>query len=190
MLAAALLLSLLPSADAGATCAVDRATYLKLDLVAFDQDMTGGWRTLEAKGCAREAADLIRDWRRAHGPAGPADALLSWHEGQLRADAGDYARAIPLLDAARHPAAEDARFGWNLYVAGSVAFLKGDRPALEAARRTLAALPRPPELADAIGPDGKPRAVRWPMNLRVLDGLLRCWGQPYRAAYRCPAAAG
>lgn len=67
-----------------------------------------------------EAADLIRDWRKAHANMGPADALLSWHEGQLRADAGQYADAIKLFDAGRHPAAEDAKWSWNLYVDGSI----------------------------------------------------------------------
>lgn len=185
ILAALSLLMALPS-DGPADCHYEQNALLALDLEAFDHDMDGGWRTLEVKGCGLEAANLIRDWRRAHGTMGSADALLSWHEGQLRADAGQYAAAIKLFDAARNPAAEDAKWGWNLYVDGSIAFLRGDRDALEAAGVRLAALPRPAELKDAIGADGKPRAVRWPMNLRVLDNFLRCWGQSYRVAYRCP----
>lgn len=185
MIFAALAFGLIPAADGAAQCHYDRRSLLALDLHAFDQDMNGGWRTLEAKGCAVEAADLIRDWRKAHGSMGSADTLLSWHEGQLRADAGQYATAIKLFKAGRHPAGEDAKWGWNLYADGSIAFLRGDRRALETARAKLAILPRPTELEDAIGPDGKPRTVPWPMNIRVLDSFLRCWGQSYKAAYRC-----
>lgn len=176
-----------PEASATAPCRYDRAAMLALDLPAFDQTMTGGWRSLEARGCGIEAADVIRDWRKRHGATGPTDTLLSWHEGQLRADAGQYRQAIALFDSGRHPAADDVKWGWNFYVDGSIAFLRGDRAALEAARGKLAVLPRPAELEDSVGADGKPRAVRWPMNLRVLDGFLRCWGQAYKAAYRCPA---
>jgi len=186
MIVAALALAVLAPADGTTQCQYDRSAMLALDLPAFDQDMNGGWRTLEAKDCAKEAADLIRVWREAHGSMGPADTLLSWHEGQLRADVGQYADAIRLFQAGRHPAADDAKWGWSLYVDGSIAFLRGDRRKLEAARTKLAALPRPAELKDAVGPDGKPRAVRWPMNIRVLDGFLHCWGQSYKAAYRCP----
>lgn len=186
MIFAALVLALMSAADDAGQCQYDRSSLLALDLQAFDQDMNGGWRILETKGCAVEAADLIRDWRKAHGTVGAADTLLSWHEGQLRADAGQYADAIRLFNSGRRPATEDATWGWNLYVDGSVAFLRGDRRNLEAARAKLAVLPRPPQLKDTIGPDGKPRAVRWPMNIRVLDNLLRCWGQSYKAAYRCP----
>lgn len=188
MIGAALVLSLTAAAEDGAHCQYDRPAMLALELQAFDQDMNGGWRTLESKDCAAEAADLIRDWRKTHGSVGPADYLLSWHEGQLRADAGEYGDAITLFEAGRHPAADDLKWGWNLYVDGSIAFLKHDRPGLEAARSKLAALPQPEELKNAVGADGKSRAVRWPMNLRVLDSFLRCWGQAYKDAYRCPTA--
>ncbi len=186
-LALASALTLAPATDAGKECAHDRSAMLALNLPAFDQDPAGGWRSLEARGCVVEAADAIRDWRAAHVSMGPADTLLAWHEGQLRADAGQYAAAVTLLEAGRHPAADDAKWGWNLYVDGTVAFLRGDRRGLDVARARLAALPRPPELKDAVGADGRPRAVRWPMNMGVLDNLLRCWGRSYKVAYRCPA---
>jgi hypothetical protein len=189
MILAAMLLVQTLSGKQVAACDYDRPAMLALDLRLFDQDMNGGWRTLEARGCVVDAADLIRDWRKVHGETGPTDTLLSWHEGQLRADAGQYRDAIKLLNAGRHPAADDAKWGWNLYVEGSVAFLRGDRHALEAARAKLAALPRPPELKDAVGADGKPRPARWPMNIRVLDSFIRCWGQSYMNAYRCSAPA-
>ena len=164
-------------------CRNDRAALAGLDRRRFDQDMTGGWRALANAGCDLEAAEAIRDWRMQHSTR---DGLLDWHEGQLRANAGRPAEAIALMERSRKTPAEDAGFGWNLYVDGTVAFLRGDRAGLEGARAKLAALPRPADYAP-VGPDGSPRAVRWPMNLHVLDGLLRCWGQGYKQAYACAA---
>lgn len=167
-----------------ASCAYDRDAQLALDQRAFDQDMTGGWRALAQAGCDLPAADLIHDWRVAHDSSA---SILYWHEGQLRAIAGQDDRAIALFEKARKPAAEDV-FGWNLYVDGSIAFLRRDLDALKAARSKLAALPRPADLK-MVGPDGKPVEIEWPMNLNVLDGFLRCWGRPYKEAYACPRSA-
>ena len=166
-------------------CAHDRARLMALDQPAFDQDMTGGWRALAMAGCDSAAADLIRDWRAAHtGADMPNPGILFWHEGQLRANAGQTAAAIALFDRSRKTAAEDAGFGWNLYVDGSIAFLRRDRAGFDMARATLAVLPRPAGF-DPRGPDGKPVTVRWPMNLNVLDGFRRCWNRPYKEAYTC-----
>ena len=181
MLMLALLLQAAPACPA-----VDRPRLLALDINAFDQDMTGGWRPLNTAGCDVAAADLIRDYAAAHPELDAGRrGLLAWHEGQLRANAGDAAAAIALMKRSRRPAAADA-MGWNHYLDGTVAFLSRDRRALDAARAKLAALPRPASYAP-VGPDGKPRAVRWPPNLDVLDRLRDCWGQGYKAAYGCEA---
>lgn len=182
MLLLAAALFALPAPD----CSYDHAAMLALEQRAFDQDMTGGWRGLSNRGCTAEAADLIRDWRTAH-PADRPDAatILFWHEGQLRAELGQTEEAIALFERSRKSEEMDRGWGWNLYVDGSIAFLRGNRPGLERARAALAGLPPPPELANARGPDGKPMAIRWPMNLNVLDGFLRCWGQSYHDAYGC-----
>lgn len=164
-------------------CAYDRDAMLLLDQNAFDQDMDGGWRRLAANGCDTEAADLIEIWREAHHAE---DSILYWHEGQLRANAGEYDRAVRLFEASRHPASEDAQWGWNLYVEGSIAFLEGDLPALENARAKLSALPEPPELQDIKDVHGNPAKITWPMNLHVLDAFIRCWGRRYKEAYSCP----
>lgn len=155
------------------TCLYDRKAMLALGEDAFDQDMTGGWRTLSDKGCTLVAADLIADYRAVH-PRIRRTFLSFWHEGQLRAEAGQTRRAIALFSRARKTLAEDAGFGWNLYVDGSIAFLRHDRTALQSARDRLAALPKP---------DGVPATLRWPMNLNVLDGFLPCFGKDYRTAY-------
>lgn len=166
-------------------CRFDRARVASLNRRAFDQDPKGGWRLLADRGCDLEAAESIRDWRMVHGTT---DGTLDWHEGQLRANAGRPAEAIVMMERSRTPPAQDAGMGWNLYVDGTVAFLRNDRAALEGARAKLAALPRPAGWAP-VGQDGKPLDTRWPLNLNVLDGLLRCWGQPYKQAYACGAPA-
>ncbi|MDJ0276067.1 hypothetical protein QLH51_04515 [Sphingomonas sp. 2R-10] len=162
-------------------CQYDRPALMALDQDAFDQDMTGGWRKLEYDGCEAEAADLIRDWRVAHKAKGH---VLVWHEGQLRADLGQTGVAISLFRQSYKPVKEDKGMGWNLYVDGTIAFLKGDRRAFDAAKARLAALPRPANFT-MEGPDGKPVPVRWPLNMNVFEGLERCWGQPYKVAYAC-----
>lgn len=175
-------------------CAHDREVLLALPEPAFDQDLSnggGGWRTLAARQeCVSVAADLIRDYRHRRGVEG---GILAWHEGQLRAEAGDVAQAIALFERARKPDGEKDPIGWNAYVDASVAFLRNDRAALAAARARLAATPYRtdgdmPPLKDGViafpAQEGRPAVrMRWPPNLDVVDGLIRCFAQPYRVAY-------
>jgi hypothetical protein len=177
----AILLAAALAAPAVDSCAYDRAQMRALDERSFDQDMDSGWRVLELKPqCRLIAADLIRDYRHRH--HGPMQFMLFWHEGQLRAEAGQTEKAIGLFDHSRR-AAEDV--DWNLYVDGTVAFLKHDRDALQAARDKLAHLPRPAQLKPVLV-NGQSVAVPWPPNLNVLDGLLKCFDQPYEQAYGPP----
>jgi hypothetical protein len=173
-------------ATATPDCTYDRAAMMTLPQQAFDQNATGGWRALSMRGCEAEAADLIRDWRETNKPERNA-SILYWHEGQLRADLGQNAAAIALFERSRKTVEEDHGMGWNLYVDGSIAFLRRDRPAFDKSHVALAALPKPDGF-DPRGPDGKPIAITWPMNLNVLDGFARCWDKPYKEAYTiCPA---
>ena len=158
-------------------CAYDRDGLLALDQNAFDQDLKGGWRVLaENPHCYVAAADLIRDYREAHHST---DFILFWHEGQMRADAGQSEAAIGLFEKSRK--AKDL-IGWNFYVDGTVAFLRHDRAQLQAARDKLAALPKPADWPPT-GPDGKPFNFKWPLNLNVLDGFLACFNRSYKEAY-------
>lgn len=165
---------------ASAPCTFDRAALLAMDEQAFDQDLEGGWRPLEQRDCKAEVADLLRDYRAAH-PDGRLNAVIGWHEGQVRAKLGQTERAIALFDAARKPPEQDS-IGWNHYVAGSIAFLRHDRAALQQARDMLAALPRPNQLPTWTV-NGKKVPMAWPVNLNVLDGFLRCFDKPYEQAY-------
>ena len=180
---------LLLCAEAATSCAVDRDALLALDEQHFDQDLSNGgsgWRALARKPeCQLAAADLLRDYRAAHNTQ---SGILFWHEGQLRAMAGDYLAAIPLLEKSRKPVGED-QAGWNDYVDATVAFLKKDRQALDAARSQLAeAKPdADTEIKDgfieAHMADGRVARLAWPPNLDVVDGLRRCFDKPYAAAY-------
>ena len=178
MSAVALLLALASANAPHERCAVDRLAMLALDQRRFDQDIAGGWRPLADLGCDLAAADLIAAWRAVHASAHPD---LFWHEGQMRANAGQTDAAIALFERARHPAATDA-IGWNLYVDGTIAFLRRDRTGLLAARDRLARLPAPKDW-HPNDPDGKPVRIAWPLNLNVLDGFLQCWDASYRDAY-------
>ena len=178
----AMLIALLLAA-AAPDCTYDRAAMMALSQRAFDQDMTGGWRGLSMRGCEAEAADLIRDWREANTP-GPGAGILYWHEGQLRAELGQDAAAIALFERSRKTVEEDRGMGWNLYVDGSIAFIRRDRAAFDRAHAALKALPKPAGFNPRTRlADGTKITMVWPMNLNVLDGFARCWGKSYDEAY-------
>jgi hypothetical protein len=171
-------------------CEIDRPGLLALDRQQFDQDVRGaggGWRAVAARpGCETAAADLIRDYRKAH-PDDPS--LLYWHEGQLRAFAGDYPAAMALMQASKKPAPQDPT-GWNRYVDATMAFLAHDKQGLAAAKQTLDALPPAPDLPplqDGVielpMQDGQVIKMRWPPNADVVEGLARCMEKSYVVAY-------
>lgn len=174
---------------ASTACVHDRARLLALDEHNFDQDLSGGWRALADKGeeCELVAADLLRDYRQLHKND---STMLLWHEGQMRAFAGQYAQAIDLMRLSRGPGEED-KGGWKAYVDATVAFLGRDEAALEKARQRLAALAPPSgeKLVIKDGyfevktPDGQTLNMRWPPNIDVVEGLQNCFDQPYKIAY-------
>ncbi|WP_246606458.1 hypothetical protein [Novilysobacter antarcticus] len=178
-----------PVAHAATTCSYDKAALLALDEEAFDQDPSGGWRTVaKTPGCELAAADLLNAYRTKHSKV---SAVLAWHEGQLRAMAGQYERAIPLLNKDRKPPGQDPA-GWNYYVDATLAFLRHDKPALLNARQQLAAVPYAegmglPPLKNGYfeipGQPGHPATrMRWPPNIDVVDGLVACFGKSYSEA--------
>ncbi|MEA5444420.1 hypothetical protein VCB98_01130 [Gammaproteobacteria bacterium AB-CW1] len=170
-------LLLLLSALSAPSCDYDHDAMMALDQNAFDQDMEGGWRTLHRAGCTEEAADLIRDYRRHHDNDAP---ILLFHEGQMRAQAGQTEKAIPLIEQTYRN--DEDRGGWNFYVDGTIAFLEGDRKALKAARERLADVPEPEEFAP-VDTLGNPVDMPWPPNLPMLDRLIDCFDSDYAEAY-------
>lgn len=167
-------------AEEPSECQYDREAMLKLEQRDFDQDPNNGWRAVDRRGhCKLAAADLIRTYVEANGEQG---VIMTWHEGQLRAMAGQTDRAIDLFMSAREPAGREDRFGWNYYVDATIAFLRRDRGNLERAREGLVALPRPEDY-NPVDSFGKPVKVNWPPNLNVVDGLLDCFTDSYDYAY-------
>jgi hypothetical protein len=160
-------------------CSYDLEAMLALDRQAFDQDMKGGWRVLQDRGCFAEAAELIREWR--HQKRDHAQILYT-HEGQMRAFAGQTEAAVALLRLTYKPMDEDSGFGWNFYMDGTIAFLERDREGLATAIERLRAIPRPTS-ASMFRADGSPIFADWPPNLEVLKALEQCWDKSYAAAY-------
>jgi hypothetical protein len=173
------LVALLAIALAGHAHAVDCAALLHKHLAsdlalpfdAFDQDDHQGWRPLGDAGCEAEAATLIEAWadKQARAPQ-----VLAWHRAQMLAKAGKTADAIAVARQTLRSGDDDSGFDWNDYANATIAFLQGDKPALQASRDRLA-------VAVAKSEFNQP-------NLRSADRLLRCFGQPYKIAYECPAA--
>lgn len=186
-LAAALSVTLAPQAGPTPYCSLAADTPLDQSVEAFE-DGTTGWRRWGEGGCKTAAADLIAAYRRANAAdlARGDQVILIFHEAQLRASEGDYAKAVSLLDMIDGAAASPAT---ELYHDATRAFLQSDRDALLQFRSRLAALPVPAaferaraEFIARYGGDGP----EWPLNIGVVDGLVRCFDQPYSIAYSCP----
>ena len=173
--------------------AIERERFLALDSDAFDQDMKGGWRVLAAKpGCQTSAADLIRDWREKHQRT---DAILFWHEGQVRAETPDTEAAIALFKQSLKPDTPGNR-AWNLYVEATLAFMSKDKPALQLAHDNLLQVAPPAEFevkdgkVDITMDNGQTVTIRWPPNIHVVENLLTCFDDRYDIAYVGACKAG
>ncbi len=169
-----LLLSSAQAAEPQAVdCSYDLDAMLALELQQFDQDQKGGWRALSSKGCHSEAAELIREWRfhkRSH------DNILYWHEGQLRAFAGQTQQAIDLFSLTYEPQEFDD-FGWNHYVNGTIAYLVKNRDILDKSVERYKALELKKRAKQELDQE------QWPVNLRILIAFQKCFGKSYEEAY-------
>lgn len=159
------------------SCSFNRNNLLAQDLDTFDQS-TSGVRSVytQAPECKLAAAELISDYR-ARRPELSLDFnsyLLFWHEGQLRAEIGDYSSALPLLDRARMRAEVGPEVSsiWNFYVEATMAFVRRDKAALVTARQKLATVP-----ANYL------RGIKQVPNLKVVDALISCFDRSYADAY-------
>lgn len=162
-----------------ADCVQDRERLLSLEFSEFDQDLEGGWRRVAAMpNCTLAAADLIQEYRdQTEGHR----TTLSFHEGQLRARAGQTERAIELLQNSRKNPEKD-KFGWNYYVEATIAFLRKDKNALLQSRDALADLDKP-EGFRTIDRHGNEMDVSWPPNLHIVERFVTCFDMPYSAGY-------
>ena len=190
LLALAFLASAAYALEAQPPCAPDGQIMLLQDYSTFD--LSGrGWRAVDQRPqCEAAAADLIARYRTLQRAIlEPAEALtLRWHEGQVRARLGDTKAALALF-ASAHDSSPDAGGAWDPYVDATIAFLKKDRAALEAARDKLAAAPQPADF-DAMASDFEQRTGHrpvWPPNLDVVRAFVTCFDRSYREAYADPA---
>lgn len=174
--------------QAAPDCPAPSAAMLALPLHDFDQT-DAGWRSLATPGCEAVAADAIARYRvdNAAGLVAKDTGTLDWHEGQMRASAGQTEAAIAIFESRL----ETSHASFRPYHEATIAFLRRDRAGLEAAQTWLLALPEPEEFTsakaryEATYPDLPP--LVWPMNADIVAGLLACFDRPYREAYACDA---
>lgn len=143
-----------------------RVSTLELNLREFDQNPSGGWRTLYNENCFVEAAELIDAYIEKHKLFN--NTQLYFHAGQLFALAGDKASAIVKLRRSLLPASvRSGSFLWNDYVLGTIAFLERDKAALQSHLEVLKAK----------------QGVNVP-NIRVLQLLADRFDMPYGDAIK------
>src|SRR5215203_2732000 len=153
-----------------ATCIVpspEETAQKALPYAAFDNRVGPyGWRALAAVGCTDTAVSLLAQYLAANG-----DRLttaqrreVAFHIGQALAMADRVQEAIAPFEQALD---SEAPAEWATYVKATLAFLRRDWAALQAARASYAAL--------------APGSVR----LRIIDGLLACPTEPYTKAAHC-----
>lgn len=184
-----------PTAERFSACGADSDEHnrlMALSIDDFDQDMDGGWRAVAYNdGCDDVAAFLLEDYIAIH-DLSPDDGLIFWHAGQTHAGSGNYSRAAeffrPTFDDTLKPG--EPHYDWTLYGRGTLAFIERDRVALERAiseyqdipvdEERIAAMKRFAEENNVTFPE---EAARKPLNLVALEGLLRCFDEPYSSAY-------
>lgn len=163
-------------------CVEDRSAFMAMDYWTFDQAPEGVRSISDRPGCDAAAADLTRDYHamlRERGEPVTHDydgqtvtmsedgemSILYWHEGQLRAFAGNVGAAANLFRKSLKPEEENYQ-GWNQYALASIAFLEKDLEALQGYRGAL---------AERVPDDN--------LNLGVVDGLIACFDRSYADAY-------
>ena len=155
---------------AASTCTVpasEEVAQRALPYAAFDgRAGPFGWRALAAAGCTDSAVSLLAQYAEANrSRLAPAQRReLAFHTGQALAMAGREQEAIAPLELAVD---SDAPAEWATYVKATLAFLRRDGAALQAARASYA------ELAPGS------------MRLRIIDGLVACPTEPYMKAAHC-----
>jgi len=131
-------------------------------LAEFDQTPGSGWRALHARGCFKEAADLIAQYQARAGES----SQLRFHQGQMLALSGAYKEAVDVMQLSLLSAdANRSDILWNDYVLGVIAFLKFDYSALSHSIQVLYSKRSSNE-----------------RNLVALLRLAKSFGSPYKEA--------
>jgi hypothetical protein len=78
--------------------------------------------------------------------------------------------------------------GWNIYIDAHFAFIDGDLKRLKYLRKKLIKVPMP-ENMKAIDSEGNPINIPWPLNIHIMNALIRCHDKSYTIAYRSPECA-
>jgi tetratricopeptide (TPR) repeat protein len=157
-------------ASGASACAVPPSEAVgqqALPYAAFDSRASPfGWRALAATGCTDAAVSLLQNYAAANRiRLAAAEAReIAFHIGQALAMAGREQESIAPFEQALDSAAPPE---WAAYVKATLAFLRRDGAALQAARAAYAAL--------APGS----------MRLRIIDGLVACPTEPYARAVHC-----
>jgi tetratricopeptide (TPR) repeat protein len=157
-------------ASAASACAVpppEAVAQRALPYAAFDsRGSPFGWRALAATGCTDAAVSLLTQYAQANrSDLAAAEAReIAFHIGQALAMAGREQESIEPFERALDSGAAPE---WTAYVTATLAFLRRDAVALQAARASYAAL--------APGS----------MRLRIIDGLVACPAEPYAKAAHC-----
>lgn len=175
-------------------CDIDEDEFYRLMGLSyrdFDQDFKGGWRAIDYKdGCGPVAAHILKSYLTASkNRFTDHTSSVKWHAGQVLAGIGRYEEARTYFEQTYKSA--DSLGDWNLYVDGTIAFIKRDKSALIAARDKLAKIPVPEALKNARRQFLKdnpnitmPKGfIDEPGNLSVLNQLITCFDKPYSEAY-------
>lgn len=132
----------------------------------FDQNLEGGWRTLQLKRDYLGAADAMLEYLSGHSATlkpWQKDSL-AFHLGHVYAMAGKRREAIHWFQ----KSIADHRMGNPAYVKSFMAFIENDKPALMADRHTIAAT----------------SASHWRAeDLSEMDAMLDYFGEPFEAAW-------
>ena len=147
--------------------APDISAQIALPYDQFDAESgPHGWRSLNSAGCTDSAIALLKTFQSANKSRLTDDQHreIAFHIGQTRAFAGRDSEAIADFERANKPGGS---VEWHTYVAATLAFLKHDAVALNAARKRYA----------AIAPGS--------MRLSAIDGFIKCPREPYAKAVHC-----
>lgn len=155
----------------------DLARILELSFEDFDQNPDDGWRPYYDSGCYGQAAALLTKYISRYPDRISRHYMLPFHAGQMFALNNEYEKAESWMKKGYSPN-ESKTIDWNAFVDANIAFVRKDRTKLLQMRERIA---RQPAMTKAMG--APEWAVGRKMNLDVVDGFIRCFDEPYTAAY-------